>query len=309
MSVTLKMRMLKNIKRYLKFLFALTITYLISGYALLGSSFFNQGEMNRPNQRSVVETQPALSHPAIFCVILSQTKNLDTKAKVVYNAWGHKCSDYRIVSLIPGLNLTNDRIDTTYDNLFKVLKPEGLFNDTYGNLTYKILLAFEDAYKIRPDFDWFLKADDDTFIFYDNLRDFAANKNRSDPITFGYDFKVNVPRGYHSGGGGYLLSNEAMKRLMKTWRSFKNIGGTEDVEVAKILRSVNVSMGSSLDNKEHERFHPLSITYHYDGAYPDWMFQYAKNLLKKVRDLTILNFVRLNQDRSSLVIFKVSIIC
>jgi glycoprotein-N-acetylgalactosamine 3-beta-galactosyltransferase len=283
------MRMLKNIKRYLKFLFALTITYLISGYALLGSSFFNQGEMNRPNQRSVVETQPALSHPAIFCVILSKTKNLDTKAKVVYNAWGHKCSDYRIVSLIPGLNLTNDRIDTTYDNLFKVLKPEGLFNDTYGNLTYKVLLAFEDAYKIRPDFDWFLKADDDTFIFYDNLRDFAANKNRSDPITFGYDFKVNVPGGYHAGGAGYLLSNEAMKRLMLKWRHSMHLlqgpfKGVEDVEVASLLRTVNVSMGSSLDDKGRERFHVLNFMRYYTGNLTHWIHGYAKNPVKIVRD-------------------------
>jgi len=58
-----------------------------------------------------------------------------------------------------------------------------------------------------------LKADDDTFIFVDNLREFVSNKNSSLPVTYGYDFKVIVDHGYHSGGGGYLLSNEALLRI------------------------------------------------------------------------------------------------
>ena len=60
-----------------------------------------------------------------------------------------------------------------------------------------------------------LEADDDTFIFVDNLRKFIENKSSSLPTTFGYDFKVLVEHGYHSGGGGYLLSNEALNRLGK----------------------------------------------------------------------------------------------
>ena len=243
----------------------------------------NLTEINKPSQRFLLERHTNLDHPTIFCVILSQNKNLDIKAKSVYTSWGYKCSDYRLISLIPGHNLTTDRIEMNYENLFLVLKPEGLYEDKYENLTYKILFAFEDVFKLQPNFDWFLKADDDTFIFYDNLRDFVETKKPSDPITFGYDFKVIVPGGYHSGGGGYLLSNEAMKRLMKTWRSFKNIGETEDVEVAKILRSVNVSMGGSLDHKGRERFHPLDIADHYTGNFPDWILEYAKNPVKNVR--------------------------
>ena len=50
------------------------------------------------------------------------------------------------------------------------------------------------------DYDWYLKADDDTYIFMDNLRDFLKTKNSSSPVTFGYDFKTDVPYGYHSGG-------------------------------------------------------------------------------------------------------------
>ena len=61
-------------------------------------------------------------------------------------------------------------------------------------------------YNEYNDFDWYLKADEDTFIFIDNLRQFVADKNASLPVTYGYDFKLKVEQGYHSGGAGYLLS-------------------------------------------------------------------------------------------------------
>ena len=175
-----------------------------------------------------------LQHPTIFCVVLTNLKHLDTKAKTVYTSWGYKCSDYRFISLVPGHHLKTERIDTKPDGLYKLLKPKGLYNDTYDNLTYKVLLAFEDVYNTYSDFDCYLKADDDTFIFYDNLRDFVATKKPSDPVTFGFEFKEYG--GYLSGGAGYLLSREALRRLMLNWKGveWQIDAKTEDVEEATI---------------------------------------------------------------------------
>lgn len=58
-----------------------------------------------------------------------------------------------------------------------------------------------------------IKADDDTFIFVDNLKKFVSNKNSILPVTYGYDFKAIVEKGYHSWGAGYLMSNEAFRRI------------------------------------------------------------------------------------------------
>ncbi len=60
-------------------------------------------------------------------------------------------------------------------------------------------------------YDWYLKADDDTFIFNDNLRLFLADKNQNDPVTFGHHLKGHG--GYLSGGAGYVLSKESLQRL------------------------------------------------------------------------------------------------
>ena len=41
----------------------------------------------------------------------------------------------------------------------------------------------------RDEADWFLKADDDTFVILENLKDLLRNYNSEKPIQFGHRFK------------------------------------------------------------------------------------------------------------------------
>jgi glycoprotein-N-acetylgalactosamine 3-beta-galactosyltransferase len=61
----------------------------------------------------------------------------------------------------------------------------------YDHLTQKSTLAFLFAYEnYFNDFDWFIKADDDTYLIIENLKAFLSEQNSSEPVTFGYNFKV-----------------------------------------------------------------------------------------------------------------------
>ncbi len=136
-----------------------------------------------------------------------------------------------------------------------------------------MFLLIKDLHLRYNDYDWYLKADTDTFIFVDNLRNFLSGENSTAPVTYGYDFKVIVDKGYHSGGGGYVLSNEALNRLGS--RLTTNLTscvntGTEDVDVAKCLRILRVFPKKSIDELGRERFHPLSVNDHLTGYYPEW---------------------------------------
>ena len=84
-----------------------------------------------------------------------------------------------------------------------------------SSLWCKTQQAFKYVYENHfDDADWFLKADDDTYVVVDNLRSFVADKDPADPVYFGFNFKVNVRQGYMSGGAGYVLSKEAVRRFV-----------------------------------------------------------------------------------------------
>jgi glycoprotein-N-acetylgalactosamine 3-beta-galactosyltransferase len=209
----------------------------------------------------------------IFCFILTQPKNINTRAHAVYKAWAHKCDNFKFVLKFPS-NLTNNNEFLKFAHfnyqsngqetldINNIIEPGDLNKDEYRNLATKVFLNLRYVYEKYDYYDWYLKADDDTFVFVDNMRLFLADKDPKQPVTYGYNFKVIVENGYHSGGGGYLLSNEALKRLgSRLTANLSNCQntGTEDVDVGRCLRKLNVSMGESIDEKGRERFHPLSF--------------------------------------------------
>lgn len=229
----------------------------------------------------------------IFCVVLTTKKNLKLKARTVYDSWASKCDNHTFISMIPNQESSAERIEIKYKKQLNVLKPKNLTFDTYNKLTDKVYTAFTDIYNHHRDYDYYLKTDDDTFIFVDNLRTFLKDQNPRDPVSYGYDFNIIVKNIYHSGGAGYLLTNEAMDRLVKELNtngsSCKNTG-IEDVDVASCLRKLNVTSKKSLDYRGRERFHPLSMEDSFSNNIPDWLFSYSANSVKKVN----LYFYKIN---------------
>jgi len=203
-------------KFFLKFctIFALVIVVFIS--------------LNHTIQRVRFAPKPLVNHrqendfknesrnKSIFCFILTNKENFDKRMRNIYETWAFKCDNYKFVSEIPAHIKIKSKILTQHLVKYRemnVLHPPGLLIDNYDKLTDKVFRTIEYLHQNNNDYDWYLKADDDTFVFIDNLRKFIQNKNKSAPVTYGYDFKVLVEHGYHSGGGGYLLSNEALNRL------------------------------------------------------------------------------------------------
>ena len=123
--------------------------------------------------------------------------------------------------------------------------------------------AFQNVYNNHyEDYDWFVKADDDTYMIVENLRYLLKDFNTNKPIFFGRKFKPSPKQVYFSGGAGYVLSKEALRRFVET--GLKNpklcrrdAGGAEDVEMGKCMKNLGVEAGDSRDLKGRKRFFPF----------------------------------------------------
>ena len=160
-------------KTYIKVLFLIIILLFISYFSINKNvSYFPARIYVRNNSNPQVR---------IYCLILTSPQFFDTRTRAVYETWAPRCDKFHFIS--------------EYSNNTKGLPIAPIANLTAGrdHLTQKSVLAFHYAYEnFFNTTDWFVKADDDTYLFVDNLKTFLKGQNTSLPITFGYNFRVSI---------------------------------------------------------------------------------------------------------------------
>jgi hypothetical protein len=124
----------------------------------------------------------------VLCLILTSPKYFLTRTKAVNATWAPRCDRYFFVTEYPQNNMTSEEFNITKQI---PIAPIRNIIAGYDHLTQKSTLAFLFAYEnYFNDFDWFVKADDDTYLIVDHLKAFLSEQNSSEPVTFGYNFKV-----------------------------------------------------------------------------------------------------------------------
>ncbi|KAK7008924.1 glycoprotein-N-acetylgalactosamine 3-beta-galactosyltransferase 1, partial [Biomphalaria glabrata] len=202
--------------------------------------------------------------------VMTSPKNLANKALAIKQTWGKRCNIILYIS-----SVSDPEFPTISLNV-----PEGR-----EHLTGKTMAAFRYIHEHYLDeADWFMKADDDTYLIVENLRYFLSNKRTDDPIYFGHLFKLNVRQGYYSGGGGYVISKEALRRFgTKAVNSTlcREDGGDEDVEFGLCMQRLGVATSRSLDDMGRTVFHPHTPSMHFLGTYPEWHHKYTAGKAQK----------------------------
>jgi glycoprotein-N-acetylgalactosamine 3-beta-galactosyltransferase len=177
----------------------------------------------------------------------------DSHARHVKATWASHCDDYLFIS-----SATNASLPAVDVNV----------SDGRAYLWTKTRAAFRHIYKWElSQYDWFLKADDDTYVIVENLRYMLRNYSYQQPIFFGCKFRKFIPEGTMSGGAGYVLSREAVRRLVDEAltpahadRCIDGDGtGVEDLEISKCLAAVGVIAGDSRDHTGKHRMLPFNM--------------------------------------------------
>ncbi|CAB3235559.1 unnamed protein product [Arctia plantaginis] len=183
----------------------------------------------------------------VLCWVMTRPSMHEKKAKHVKATWGKRCNKLLFMSSIEDKSLPSVKLPVS----------EGR-----NHLWAKTKAAFRYVYEHhRRDADWFLKADDDTYVIVENLRYMLADYNSSDALYFGCRFKPFTPQGFMSGGAGYVLSRKALDMFVnkglpspKTCRV--DDGGAEDVEMGKCLDKLGVKAMDTRDESRRGRFFP-----------------------------------------------------
>lgn len=238
------------------------------------------------NNRDVLLEIKVTRHPTVFCMILTTPKSFEKlRAQTTLSVWAHKCDNFKFISLTTDVIKKTQNQSELNDINYLIMHPNDLIEDKYSKLTKKVFSAIKQIYAQFGNYDWYLKTDDDTFIEMYNLRKFVQDKDPNSLVTYGYDFKVIVDKGYHSGGAGYLMSKKAFKRLGWTLNFKPDLckkSGIEDVDVAKCLRKLDVFPNKSIDEYGRERFIPLNLPGFYFGQIPGWLKKYSANKFRNV---------------------------
>ena len=206
----------------------------------------------------------------ILCWVMTSPKALPIKGKPVKETWGKRCNIFLFMS---------SQADSNFPDAIGLNVKEGR-----ENLWSKTRAAWDYVYDHHlDDADWFIKADDDTFVIIENLRHLVSKLNPEEPHYLGRHFKPF----FNSGGAGYVFSRESVRRFKKALGDTslcKPEGSAEDVEVGKCLHAMGVKPDNTRDSGGRERFMPLPPEHHLIPGYLPkdfWLWSYDNNPYKE----------------------------
>uniref|UniRef100_A0A914CYE9 N-acetylgalactosaminide beta-1,3-galactosyltransferase n=1 Tax=Acrobeloides nanus TaxID=290746 RepID=A0A914CYE9_9BILA len=200
-------------------------------------------EADLVNSKSFVYQNNSLKtaefHKKLLCWVHTMSDRQNTRALAVNETWLKRC-DY-------GIFFTNKKMKKSLINHYS------LWDDCENNIDAlnKTIRAWRFVFsKLLTKFDWYYKADDDTFMLTENLKKFLQNFDPMQPHYFGVHYKQTEengnPYGSASGfnsGSGYILSYEAVRLLNKALDKNPYFCGDflyEDVGLGNCLAKLNI---------------------------------------------------------------------
>eukprot|EP00055_Hartaetosiga_balthica_P005390 m.15713 g.15713 ORF g.15713 m.15713 type:complete len:771 (-) comp4514_c0_seq1:214-2526(-) len=209
----------------------------------------------------------------IACWVMTNPKNHKTKAVAINATWGQDCDLLLFMTTKhqAGLNTVVLSLGEQEDRHF---------------LWRKSIMSWGYMYThLLKDYGWFIRADDDSFLNMDNLRDMLKDYNATDKHFFGRRLHIDEDD-FYSGGPGTIVSQgalqafgDAMKEdILEIIPSHDTFA--DDAEIAVAFKKLEIFPEDTRDEHQLERFSTLSLadersTYRSNFNDDFWYFDYS----------------------------------
>ncbi|KER25920.1 hypothetical protein T265_14108, partial [Opisthorchis viverrini] len=160
--------------------------------------------------------------------------------------------------------------------------------DTYNHLWLKTQAAIKAIYQSASEYDFFFKADDDTFAVLPNMRKLLATHSPREPVMFGKLISDYCPPGFLSGGAGYVLSHESLKRIVERGIDKHPACSTkeldmEDVRICRCARALGIDMVEPKGRSQRPLFFHM---------FPQWIYGINENSLPYNPDQVSFHYIQ-----------------
>lgn len=194
----------------------------------------------------------------LLCWVLTQPCNFANKTRAVKETWSKRCDITLFFSSVANSEIPTIKLDVPQGR-------EHLADKSFAVLKYLFKHYHDKA-------DWFFKADDDTYVIVDNLRHFLGKQNTNGHFYYGEVFDRKKQGVYNSGGAGYALGKEGLKRIALYSEDVDacHQAESEDVRVGVCLKTLGIDVGKATDSFGRPIFNwnkPISII---QGNWPTW---------------------------------------
>ena len=207
----------------------------------------------------------------VMCMILTYSKKHDNNLEAVRQTWGRHCHGFVAFS-----NMTDPNIPSIQTPAFG--------GERYTNTWQKMRALWKYTwFHYSNEFDWFLKADDDVYVIWENLMEYLGSKEvqaereKGDGVFLGRRFWLEGKKEklYNSGGAGYLLDRKALGELAGNLDTKEcDVHGQhqwEDLFAGMCLRQAGVIPFDTRDDRMRHRFMPMRPANHYSSRpQPPW---------------------------------------
>jgi hypothetical protein len=188
----------------------------------------------------------------LLCWVMTHASNHATKAMAINATWGAGCDTLLFMTSAPHSSLPTVVLDLGR-------------NETRETLWRKAIQAWLHVFAQHlKDHDWFMRADDDTFVNMDNLREYLAGFNPEDTHYFGRQMKAGGLT-FYSGGSTHVLSRQALSwfgqsAVLAPDSLFSRLDTfADDYEISKTLSRIDIPTEDTRDSEGRQRFLTLNI--------------------------------------------------